>query len=315
MTTPANSIFYVNVFGTPYPTSQQLNQWGGSISDLTNSGVQTVIFYNNHIDPYGTIRSTNAQYPMVVEGKLTPGFAYLPELIQNLTAPGSSIQTVLFCIGGAGNQNDFLHAGALMEQYPGIANPLWRNFVALQSIGVDGFDFDLEPDVYSPNFESIVVQLTTLLRNLHMEVTYCPFTAQDFWMKCLTDAWNQSTQQFPPVSFLNLQTYAGGSGETQSAWAGYVQAAQNANPGGIGIPDPAAFVMAIFGATNPALCPNTLQSGVSNSSFMAKGAAGAGVFTYGGLLQNQQSGACGTNDSTADSVNAIVNGLAALNQS
>ena len=329
MATNINPVIYVDVLGTPYPTSQQLAQMNAYVSDLSSSGFQTAILYHMHIDAYGNFRSTNSQYPMIVDGRLQPGFAYLPGLIQSLTGDGSSIENVFFCLGGWGSEGDYVHAGHLLAQYPGLSNPLWRNFVALQSIGISGIDFDLEAGSPVPlsnpygYYLPIVVQLTAMLANLHIDVTYCPYTSPDFWMACLASSYAQGVSQGSPVSWLNLQCYAGGAGNTQKQWVGYINDAQSAaQPEGLGISDATAFVVPGFGAASSkgstATCPQGsggLQSLFSDSSLMMPGIAGGFVFTYAGILQNQQSGACAPTNTTADYASAIVNGIQSLSKS
>lgn len=315
MAASINPVLYVDVFNTPYPTTQQEQQFADYVSDLTGSGFQTVILASLHIDPYGNLHFGNPNLPggpLIVDGQLQPGFAFLPELIQSLTATGSSIENVFFCLGGWGTEADYIRAGQLMTQYPGAGNPLARNFVALQAIGADGIDFDLEagggPAAYAYPlgvFQQTVVQLTTMLRTLHLDVTYCPYGDQQFWMNCLTIGNMLGFTLGNPVSWLNLQCYSGGTGNTQKQWTGYVKGAANS-----GITSPSAFVVPGFG---PSTCPKDLQATLSNLSFMTKGAAGAFVYTYSGILQNQQNGTCGPNNTTADYANAIINGITALN--
>lgn len=302
-----NTILYVTNDFVPNPTDAQQSQYESWAADLASSGFTTLIFYNLHIDAFGNFRYTNSQYPLIADGKLQKGYEYLPGLLGSITAAGK-VQNIFFCLGGWGSQGDYLHAGQVIGRHginPG--NPLVANFVALQGLGVSGIDMDLEtgggPYPFLPysSFFPAVVQLTTMLFNLHLQVTYCPYTQNDFWVGCLAAAYGFAGVQ--PVSWLNLQCYAGG---TQAEWVGYL------NESGIplGIQDTGAFV--VPGYSTPDTCPSALQSSFGDSSNMAAGVNAGFLWNYNGILAMQQGGQCTSGDSTADYANAIVAGLAEL---
>lgn len=322
MTAAVNPVIYVNVFDQPFPSKEQQDQFAVWAADLSGSGFQTVILYNIHIDAYGNIHG-NA--PLVVDGQLQAGYAYLPQLIATLQN-GGSVQRVLMCIGGWGSEGDYVHAGQIMTQYgAGPESPLVRNLVALQAIGVDGIDFDLEADAEASPlsypyayYVPIVVQLVTILHNLHMTITFCPYTAAPFWLACLASCYAQfEVNPVQPVAWMNLQCYSGGSGNTQTQWVDYLIEYQkdfdgpdNYALGSLGIADPAGFIVPGYGV--PGICPPGLQANFANPSLMTSGVAGGFVFTYGGIQQNQQNGTCSPDNTTADYANAIINGIAAL---
>lgn len=144
MSTPLNTVIYVDNLTSPFPSAQQQEQYATWAADLSGSGFTTMILYNLHIDTYGNFRYTNSQFPLIADGKLQEGYEYLPELLTSITSNGT-INQVMFCLGGWGSEGDYVHCAQLINQYgTGPDNPIVRNFVALQGIGVSGIDFDLE---------------------------------------------------------------------------------------------------------------------------------------------------------------------------
>lgn len=318
MSTPVNTVIYVGNFSSPYPSSQQQQQYAASAADLSGSGFTTMILWNLHIDAYGNFRYTNSQYPLIADGKLQQGYEYLPELLASILGSGT-INKVMFSLGGWQSEGDYVHCAQLINQYgTGPDNPIVRNFVALQEIGVSGIDFDLEAGAglftshAYPYYLPVVVQLTNMLANLHLTVTYCPYTSPQFWVDCLSTVYaQQQIDNVQPVSWMNLQCYSGGVANTHQDWVGYLE--NNASLGPLGISNPAAFIVPGFGV--PGICPQGaggLQAKFSDPSLMAPGIAGGFVFTYGGIQTNQQNGTCAPTNATADYASAIVQGIQAL---
>ncbi|HEU0300006.1 MAG TPA: hypothetical protein VFR37_11140 [Longimicrobium sp.] len=306
-----NTILYVTNYFVPYPTSAQMAEYEAWAADLGSSGFTTLMFYNMHIDASGNFRYTNASYPFVADGRVQEGYAYLQGLLASITAAGS-VTNILFVLGGWGVESDYLHAGQLLGRYGSSPDsPLVRNFVALQGIGVTGIDMDLEPGAagaygfipYS-YFGAAVVQLTTLLRNLALRVTYCPYEQTQFWIDCLAASYGFNNVQ--PVSWLNLQCYSGGTGNTQAQWV----AALNQSGTPLGISDTDAFV--VPGYSPAETCPAALQATFADSSQMTSGVAGGFLYGYQNIQQNQQQNLCPGNNSTADYAKAIAAGIASL---
>lgn len=306
-----NTILYVTNNLVPYPTAAQQAEYEAWAADLGSSGFTTLIFYNLHIDASGNFRYTNAQYPLVADGKVQEGYAYLQGLFASITAAGS-VSNIFCCLGGWGSEGDYLHAGQLLGQYGASPDsPLVRNFVALQSIGVTGIDMDLEPGAagaygfvpYS-YFGSPVVQLTTLLHNLHLLVTYCPYEDSQFWVDCL--AASNGFNNVQPVAWINVQCYAGGTGNTQAQWV------QSLNQSGtpLGIANTDAFVVPGYGPAQT--CPPQIQSTFADSSLMTSGVAGGFLYAYPNIQQNQQQNLCAPGNTTADYASAIAAGIASL---
>lgn len=317
-TQSVNPIIYVGNFSVPYPSLQQQRQYATWAADLSSSGFKTMILWNLHVDEYGNLRYTDNHELLIADGVLQKGFAFLPELLARMTS-GGTIDKVMFSLGGWGSEGDYVHCAQLMSRYgTGPENPIVRNFAALTAMGVSGIDFDLEPDSGLFNFHQyayyvpVVVQLTNILSKLDMTVTYCPYTCPQFWLSCLAASFAQQQEDpVQPVAWMNLQCYEGGASNTHSQWVALLNQPQPMGP--LGIEDAAAFVVPGYGV--PGVRPqgaSGLQATFSDPSQMAPGISGGFIFAYTGVLANQQDGACGPNNATADYASAIVEGIGAL---
>jgi hypothetical protein len=310
MSNGQNIVLYLNNLDTQNPDSQQLQQLQQYASDISGSGFTTAILWALHVDASGDFRY-NGGSPMISGGQLQSCLSDLPGLLS--TIKGGTVNKLLFSIGGWTCESDFVNIGNLIDQYGiGSENPLYQNFQALASqLYIDGIDLDLEADSSPPPYAhdysyytDTVVQLAQMLNSLGLEVTFCPYTAQGFWLKCMAQIYQNNQQQL--VNWWNLQCYAGGSGNTQAEWVGYIQS--YGSPLGVG--DPAAFVVPGYGT--PPDCPGTIESYFSNSQLMDAGVNGGFIWNYGGIVDDQSSGTCAPNNSTQDFADAIINGIAQL---
>ena len=312
MSNAQNIAVYINNLDTQNPTPSQLKQLQQYASDISTSNFTTGILWAMHVDASGDFRY-NGGDPMISGGQLQSCLSDLPGLLS--TIKGGTVNQLLFSIGGWTCESDFVNIGNLINQYgTGSKNPLYQNFEALASqLYIDAIDLDLEagssPPPYSHNYSyytDTVVQLTEMLNSLGLKVTYCPYTAQSFWLDCTAQVYKNNQQQL--VSGWNLQCYAGGAGNTQASWVSAIQNCKSP----LGISDPAAFV--VPGYATPE-CPGAIQSTFSNSKIMAAGIDGGFIWNYGGIVADQASGTCAPNNSTADYANAIINGIAKLSSS
>src|SRR5689334_9660029 len=297
---------YINNLDTQNPTPQQLQQLQGYASDLSSSDFTTGILWAMHVNASGDF-IYNGGAPMISGGQLQSGLSDLPGLLS--TIKGGTVNKLLFSIGGWTCESDFVHIGSLINQYGiGSANPLYQNFQALISqLYIDGIDLDLEADSSPPPYghpysyyTDTVVQLTQMLNGLGLEVTFCPYTASNFWLKCMAEIYQQNQQQL--VNWWNLQCYAGGGGNTQTQWVGYIQ--NYGSP--LGISDPAAFVVPGYSTPD---CPSTIESNFSNSQIMCAGIQGGFIWNYGGIVEDISSQTCAPNNSSQDYADAIINGI------
>jgi Glycosyl hydrolases family 18 len=306
MTSSQKLTVYINNFDTQNPgptTNPTLSQLQAYASDIGGSGMTVGVFWALHVRDNGDF-AYNDGAALVSGGQLQSGFSELPGLIATMKASGNVTQ-LLFSVGGWSCESDFVNIQNLIAQYgTGTANPLYQNFLALKhALSIDGIDIDLEanssPAPYSHDYDyytDTLVQLAGMLDTIGLTTTFCPYTAEDFWLGCLSKIYAGHHRQL--VSTMNLQCYDGGALNTQSQWVGYLQ--QSASP--LGISNPSAFVVPGYDAQQTP--PSALQSTFANDQFMSQGIVGGFVWNYGEVLQ---SGAA-----TSAYASAIVDGIAQL---
>lgn len=307
------ALYVEGVFDVQNPDSQQLEQLQGYVSDLQGSNFSTIIFAFIHVDAEGNFYF-NGGSPMISGGQLQSGLSDLSSLFSMLKS-GGSVAKLFFSIGGYGpSDDDFNHMGTLIKQYgTGSGNPLYKNFQALaQSLSIDGIDFDLEAIQYPyDHYTDTVVQLTAMLNSLNLEVTYCPYTEESFWLGCLAQVYKNRGTQI--VSWFNLQCYAGGAGNTPSQWVAAVKASAKLN----GVDNPAAFVVpglwcvnSSSGNCNSGDCPATIQETFAGYTASDPGITGGFIWQYGDILTCESSGACNGSMLAKAYATAIIDGLA-----
>lgn len=130
-----------------------------------------------------------------------------PATVRSLRA--GNVSEIFASFGGYGVP-DFSRIGTLIRKYgTGPTSPLFRNFACLkQTLGIDGIDLDDE-DTYDV---TTVVEFSKMLLSLGFEVTFCPYTEQEFWTACVAALGGR-------VAWINLQCYAGGKDNDPSDWA------------------------------------------------------------------------------------------------
>lgn len=150
-----NPGLYGTVFYSSDPDTSTLETYEAAVLDLADSGF---MFFNLwfgsglHVDVAGNFRVTSIPYPpLISSGALTSGYAYVPQLLSQLTGSGSSVRTLRVTLGGAGCDPMFNNMANLFALYgSGLQNPLYANFLALQELGIAGIDLDLEPNQNTP---------------------------------------------------------------------------------------------------------------------------------------------------------------------
>ena len=156
---------------------------------------------------------------------LTIGAAVDPNHPQE-TSTFENIQTIL-------NTGGALKA-TLLANFGAIAKA-----VAITGIKSVGFDMD-----YEENGDDLAAQVANVTIALYQQfkcpVTFCPYQdwLQSAWITALQQAY--STLRTQPVVGYNLQTYAGGSGNSPTQWTKNIANAPNT-----GVANPAAFVWPI----------------------------------------------------------------------
>ena len=280
----ANGLFV----DTPIPLQTQLQQ-------ISSAGFSTVLFWSLHVHPNGAFYYNNTL--LVQNGEVMISQEFI-SLAQQLKTPGI-VKTVLFSIGAWGTSSDFQN---IITNIPLAV----KNFKALiNTLGIDGFDFDYEGD-YTPADQKNITTITELLYSLGMKVTYCPYTAQDWWLGCLQQVYARNKQQL--VSGYNLQCYAGGAGNDPLQWAQYIQSSGLPT----GIVDAASFVLPGYWVqqtgSGDGQCPTTMQQ--TFASFSGKGLAGGWCWNTGDVFTNETTGLCGSQQTLpANYAQAITAGL------
>lgn len=270
------------------------------IDDLKGSGFTTVVAWALHVSPTGDLIFND---PTIVSGGQYVGESDWPELLANLKRGETSVNRLLFSIGGWG-VGDFPNIQALIQsQGTGPDSILYRNFQALKEAipTIDGIDLDDET-LYD---QSTTVQFSQMLNTLGYEVTFCPYTMTDFWVDCLY-ALNSQTPGL--VTGFNLQCYAGGGGNTPQPWIDAI-----AQRMGSGFPA-ASFVYPGLWCRNgdgcaAGECPGDISS--QFASWKSSGIQGGFIWLYDDIQKCEGSGACGSDVSmnAAAYANAIVQGL------
>ena len=266
-----------------------------------NAGITTPILWSIHIHANGDLYLNDS--PFVSNGQIlystdptqgvNPDF---PALMAALTGGGGSVAEVLVSVGAWGTTSDF-------SNWLGAQPAVQANLSALVSaFGVAGVDFDYESeDGYTAADQSMIVTLTLQVFAAGCYVTYCPYTAMDFWAGCLSAAY-AGAGNVQPVKWMNLQCYAGGGGNDQilNQWIASVKGAN------AGVADPAAFIVpgfAVAGSESDGQTPSQLQQTFAGLS--ASGVTGGFLWNSGAIF----SGEPGVGYTPADYAEAISQGL------
>ncbi|MFZ0267734.1 hypothetical protein [Caulobacter sp.] len=297
------AIYGSGLFQDGYPTP--LVPYTEQASQL-NAGITTVILWSIHIHPGGdfylndTLFVSGGEIKYATDGKsgVNPDF---PTLVQALMTGGGSVRDLIVSVGAWGTTSDFTAWLDAREQVK-------TNLSALVSaFGVAGVDFDFESeDGYTDSERSMIVTLTLDVGSLGLYATYCPYTAPSFWTDCLVDVYARNGQQ-QVVRWMNLQCYAGGTGNSPIDWAQAVQSA-----GATGVSDPDAFIVpgfAVLGADG--FGPGQMQQ--TFAGFAGTGVTGGFLWNSSSIWSTEASG--GGQPTPADYAQAIGNGLGATARS
>jgi hypothetical protein len=262
----ANGLF---VDGYPHPPVAYTAQ----VAQL-KAGITSVLLWSIHIHPDGTLYLNDS--PFVRGGEIlyskdprTGVNPDLPQLFASLTGSGGTVQDVIASVGAWSTSADFTnwHANRAAVQ---------ENFNALHAaLGISGIDFDFEPETgYTLDAQSMLIDLTLDVGAMGMFATYCPYTQTDWWVGCLAGVYERN-DSLQVVRWMNLQCYAGGSGNTPQTWAQAV-----ASAGNIGVANAEAFIVPGYAVTG------SESDGVGPAGIKTIFAGLAGTGTAGGFLWN-----------------------------
>jgi hypothetical protein len=284
----------------------------GNIADIQGSGLTTLILWALHIgrpsisgQHYGDFIFNDGANLFISQGAFNPlgtaAIAAWPGQITRLRQQGS-VKKVYFSIGGASPPVfDFTTVQTMLNN--GMADVLSDNVAALKQAFtvnggcvIDGFDLDCEENVD----QSTIVALSEIFFEQGFEVSFCPYTNQDFWQGCMQTLWDKSLN----VSRWNLQCYSGGAGNDVPSWIASIAAVvgQQAAPSYM-VPG-----LAVVGQQD-AQCP-TGQNSICTSfaGWSSLGLPGGFLWLYDSILDHPDG--CNGTATLANYVAAINNGLA-----
>jgi hypothetical protein len=270
------------------------------INDIKGSGFTTVVAWALHVNPSGDLIFND---PTIVSDGAYIGDAGWPELLASLKQGETSVNRLLFSIGGW-EVGDFPNIQSLIQsQGTGSDSILYKNFQALKNAipTIDGIDLDDET-LYDQN---TTVAFSQMLNTLGYEVTFCPYGNTGFWVDCLY-ALNSQTPDL--VTGFNLQCYAGGGNNTPQPWIDAI--AQK-----MGSDFPAAsFVSPGLWCRHGASCAeDNCPSDITSqfAGWKSSGIQGGFIWLYDDIQKCEGSQACGSGVSmnAAAYANAIAQGL------
>jgi hypothetical protein len=219
--------FAVYAEGIMYPDNSQ-QPVSTTLSQVQNSGFTTLILGLFHIGRNYSIQPSQIMGDIyfnnvlvISEGRYV-GDPSWPALING--ALDGTITSLCASIGGGGvmdfetlqkiyQQNDNSYTGTNLATN---LNVLKQTFPAISII-----DLDCEDNYDLPSF----VAFCQLANSLGFDLTFCPYTYQQFWTSALQQLNNTNKGA---VKWWNLQCYDGGEGNQPSQWA---QAITEAVPG------------------------------------------------------------------------------------
>jgi hypothetical protein len=279
--------------GGPFYTGGQ-----AVIDDLKGSGFTTVVAWALHVSSTGDLIFND---PTIVSNGQYVGDPAWPGLLAQLKQGQTSVNRLLFSIGGWGVQ-DFPNIQSLIQsQGTGPTSILYKNFAALKAAipTIDGIDLDDET-LYD---ETTTVQFCQMLAELGYSVTFCPYTNTSFWVDCLSQL-NASNPGL--VTGFNLQCYAGGASNTPGPWIDAIAEQMG--------PDfPAStFVFPGLWCRNGNDCASgECPDGISErfTAWKSSGIDGGFIWLYDDILHCENSGICPGPMNAAAYAGAIVKGL------
>ncbi len=197
----------------------------GTLDDLTSeaadalkgSGFTTIFWFCLHVDAAGDLMY-NSNISVATGGQYV-GPSGWSDALSGLKQGTTSVNRLLFTVGGAAPSSDFTNIQKILQDGPTSAayQNLQANFQALGQVlpAIDGIDFDDETLLD----QDTIVGFANLLNGLGYQVTFCPYqqdpTDMGIWVDSLY-ALNSVTPGL--VTQFNLQCYGGGAGNTPKPW-------------------------------------------------------------------------------------------------
>jgi hypothetical protein len=259
---PVTAVLYVYGVFDGSSNWENFEEWIGYIQ---NSHFNIVVFSTFHVDSNGNLYGS---VPLVSNGMFNPGGELNPQLPAFYQGLAEAGKTLIYSIGNSfGTSGDMESLKSILRDPFGApyAN-LQRNMEVLASeLAISGIDFDFEPGSYSGELQDVVTEYTNFCSDLNLGVTYCPYTAEQWWVDAQIEAKAGS------VAWWNLQCYGGGTGNTPAGWLPAIQR----NAEAMGVSDPAAFIV-----------PGAPTSGpVATQELFSQWASGSPGLKYGFIWQ------------------------------
>jgi hypothetical protein len=184
-----------------------------TITKLKASGFQTVILFNVHVEPDGSLTTdgdTICRNGHYVFAKKHP---YYIADIRSLKTPPTSIERIEICIGGWGNTSyenikQLFNANGLGEN-----TALYENFRVLKD-SLPEIDAVNNDDEHAYDVRSAVA-FHLMMDDLGYKTTLAPYTRKTYWTG-LIDGINQVRTGV--VERVLIQCYDGGAGNNPSDW-------------------------------------------------------------------------------------------------
>ena len=269
-----------------------------AIDDLKASGFTTVVACAVHVSTAGDLIYND---PTVVSGGTYVGPAAWPGQLTGLKKGTTSVNRLLFSIGGRGT-SDFANIQSLIQsQGTGPNSILYKNFQALKAAipTIDGIDLDDE----SNYDQDSTVAFSLMLKTLGYQVTFCPYTETDYWLDCL---YSLNKQAPGLVTGFNLQCYAGGAGSNPRTWIEAVSKKMGSRFDASGFVFPGLWCSNGDGCTQ-GQCPDSIAS--QFASWKPDGIQGGFIWLYDDILSCENSGVCSGGMGSAAYASAIASGL------
>lgn len=223
-----------------FDTGKQ-SEWPGLsvyAGQILASDFNVVVLSTFHVDALGDLFGSE---PLVISGVFNPSGKLDPNLLQYYQMITGAGKRLYYSIGNrSGSNMDLAMLAEILANPSGSAYAnLQANLTVLkQQLSLTGIDFDFEPSgsgAYGSDQQTTVAQFTAFCNQLGLDVTYCPYTNQQWWIDTQTSAVAAGGK----VRWWNLQCYDRGSTNTPAAWLPLIQ--QNATA--MGVADPTTFLV------------------------------------------------------------------------
>lgn len=270
------------------------------IADLKASGFTTIIAWALHVNANGDLSFNNTT---IVSSGAYVGNAAWPNQLGSLKQGKTSVNRLLFSVGGWGVQ-DFANIQALINsQGTGPSSILYQNFQALKSAipAIDGIDYDDEEYPYD---QSSLVSFSLMLQTIgYSQVTFCPYMDSAFWVSLLSAVNSQAPGL---VTGFNLQCYAGGAGNSPQDWINAIQQQMGSSFPAASFVYPGLWCR--HGQScNEGLCPDEITAAFSH--WKSTGIQGGFIWMYDDILSCLKSATCSGPMGAAAYASGIVQGL------